>query len=61
MYFKLAQFSFSASPQRRAKLSMSSVNLSGFPPKESISYSKETQTPVETQQEQGKGGKRMAH
>ncbi|XP_071826476.1 cytoplasmic dynein 1 intermediate chain 1-like [Apostichopus japonicus] len=41
----------SASPQRKAKLSLSSVSLSGFPPKESISYSKETQTPVETQEE----------
>ncbi|PIK50317.1 putative cytoplasmic dynein 1 intermediate chain 2 [Apostichopus japonicus] len=40
-----------ASPQRKAKLSLSSVSLSGFPPKESISYSKETQTPVETQEE----------
>lgn len=42
----------SASPHRRAKLCMSSVNISGFPPKESISYSKETQTPTETQEQQ---------
>ncbi|XP_071941978.1 cytoplasmic dynein 1 intermediate chain 2-like isoform X1 [Antedon mediterranea] len=40
-----------SSPKRKLKLGMSSVNLAGFPPKELVTYAKETQTPVEDKEQ----------
>ncbi|XP_033115554.1 cytoplasmic dynein 1 intermediate chain 2-like isoform X3 [Anneissia japonica] len=38
------------SPKRKIKLGMSPVNVAGFPPKELVTYAKETQTPVEEEE-----------
>ncbi|XP_033115552.1 cytoplasmic dynein 1 intermediate chain 2-like isoform X1 [Anneissia japonica] len=45
------------SPKRKIKLGMSPVNVAGFPPKELVTYAKETQTPVEEEEKDDKEGR----